>query len=118
MTAAVLPNVGATISTPIAALLVLTPIALGEALSTLPDAMRALARSQASAVRLRTLPDQEPAVGACGVHPLDTKAGIPSSISVSELTTSWGGAAPPVGPMDLQVEPGTRLAITGPNGSG
>ncbi len=118
MTAAVLPSVGATISTPIAALLVLTPIALGEALSTLPDAMRALARSQASAVRLRTLLDQEPAVGACGDHPLDTKAGMPSSIFVSELTTSWGGAAPPVGPMDLQVEPGTRLAITGPNGSG
>jgi ATP-binding cassette subfamily C protein CydC len=118
MTAMVLPSVGATISTPIAALLVLTPIALGEALSTLPDAMRALARSQASAVRLRTLLDQEPAVGTCGVHPLDTKAGMPSSISVSELTTSWGGAAPPVGPMDLQVEPGTRLAITGPNGSG
>jgi len=118
MTAVILPGVGVTISTPVAALLVLTPIALGEAFSTLPDAMRALARSQASAVRLRLLLDQEPAVKAAGILPLESQGGMPSLISVSRLTTAWAGTAPQVGPMDLQVEPGTRLAITGPNGSG
>jgi len=118
MTTVILPGVGTTISTPVAALLVLTPIALGEALSTLPDAMRALARSRASAVRLRTLLDQEPAVGDSGADHLDSKPGMPSPISVSELTAAWAGTAPQVGPVSLSVEPGTRLAITGPNGCG
>jgi ATP-binding cassette subfamily C protein CydC len=118
MTAAILPGVGTAISTPVAALLVLTPIALGDALSTLPDAMRALARSQASARRLRTLLDQRPAVRAAGVHPLETTPGMPPPISVSELTAAWSGNVPHVGPLDLRVEPGARLAITGPNGCG
>ena len=118
MTAAVVPGVGTTISAPVAALLILTPIALGDAFSTLPDVARALARSQASAVRLHTLLDQQPAVSATGVLPREAAAGIPPDISVSTLTASWSGAAPQVGPLDLQIRPGTRLAITGPNGCG
>ncbi len=118
MTVAVVPSVGTTISTPVAALLVLTPIALGDAFSNLPDAMRALARSRASAFRLRTLLDQSPAVRATGVLAPETTTGMSPLISVSELTAAWAGAAPQVGPIDLRLEPGTRLAITGPNGCG
>ena len=123
MTAAILPGVGTTISTPVAALLLLTPIALGDAFSTLPDAIRALARSQASAVRLHTLFDQQPAVRATGVRPygihsLDDTAGMPELISLHELTAAWSGTVPQVGPLNLQIQPGTRLAITGPNGCG
>jgi thiol reductant ABC exporter CydC subunit len=123
MTAVVLPGAGTTISTPVAALLVLTPIALGDAFSTLPDAVRALARSQASAVRLAALLDQRSAVAATGVQRLETPAGMPPRICVSALTAAWSGTAPEVGrpqvgPLDLQIQPGTRLAITGPNGCG
>ena len=123
MVAAILPVVGKTISTPVAALLVLTPIALGDALSTLTDAVRALARSQASAVRLRNLLYQEPAaraikVPAADLGRLENAAGSPPLIAVRDLTAAWSGTTPQVGPLDLQIEPGTRLAITGPNGCG
>jgi len=118
MAGAILPGIAATISTPVAALLVLTPIALGDALSTLPDAVRALARSQASAVRLHTLLEQEPAVSAVGVQPLETAAGVCPNLSVRELTAAWSGATPQVGPLDLDVPARTQLAITGPNGCG
>ena len=118
MTAAILPGIGKTISTPVAALLVLTPIALGDAISTLPDATRALARSQASAVRLHTLLDQAPAVATTGTQPLAATPAIPPRIAVNALTAAWSGTTAQVGPLDLQIEPGTRLAITGPNGCG
>jgi ABC-type transport system involved in cytochrome bd biosynthesis fused ATPase/permease subunit len=39
-------------------------------------------------------------------------------ISVTGLTAAWSGTVPQVGPLDLQVVPGQRLAITGPNGCG
>jgi len=118
MTVTILPGVGTTIATPVAALLVLTPIALGDAFSTLPDTVRALARSQSSAVRLDRLLEQEPAVIATGVQPLETTPGIPPTISLGRLTAAWAGAVPQVGPLDLQIQPRVRLAITGPNGCG
>jgi ATP-binding cassette, subfamily C, bacterial CydC len=118
MTAAILPGVGTAISTPVAALLVLTPIALGDALSALPDAMRALARSQAGARRLRALLDQQPGVQATGVQPLESTPGMPPLISVTDLTAAWSGAVAQVGPLALRVAPGARLALTGPNGCG
>jgi thiol reductant ABC exporter CydC subunit len=118
MTAAILPDIGKTITTPVAALLVLTPIALGDAISTLPDATRALARSQASAVRLHTLLDQAPAVATNRTQPLTATRATPPHIAVNALTAAWSGTTAQVGPLDLQIEPGTRLAITGPNGCG
>ncbi|MEP7191713.1 MAG: thiol reductant ABC exporter subunit CydC [Actinomycetota bacterium] len=118
MTIVILSAVGTTISTPVAALLVLTPIALGDAFSTLPDVVRALARSQASAIRLTTLLDQKPAVSEAGTGPMEAPAGIPPQLCLTALTAAWSGAVPDVGPLDLAIPPGTRLAITGPNGCG
>ena len=118
MVVAIRPDVGESISTPVAALLVLTPIALGDAFSTLPDVVRALARSQASARRLAGLLEQQPAVSAIGAQPLHGTADMPPGITLSAVTAAWTGSTPQVGPVDLQILPRTRLAITGPNGCG
>jgi ABC-type transport system involved in cytochrome bd biosynthesis fused ATPase/permease subunit len=59
--------VGADVGGPVAALLVVVPVALGDALAPLADAMRALARAQGSADRLQSLLDQQPAVAAAVV---------------------------------------------------
>ncbi|XVX20704.1 thiol reductant ABC exporter subunit CydC [Actinomycetota bacterium] len=56
------PSVGTTLSRPVAALLLLIPLALGEITAPLPEAMGALARSRAAAARLQALVTQEPAV--------------------------------------------------------
>jgi len=118
MAAAIAADVGSTINAPVAALLVLTPIALGDAFSTLPDVARALARSQASGVRLGTLLGQQPAVSATGAQSLEATTGMPPSLSVQDLTAAWSGSTPQVGPLDLNIPARTRLAITGPNGCG
>jgi len=118
MAVAIAADVGSGITTPVAALLVLTPIALGDAFSTLPDVARALARSQASAVRLRALLGQRPAVRADGTNTLAATAGTPPNLSVQDLTAAWSGSTPQVGPLNLNVPARTRLAITGPNGCG
>jgi len=118
MVVAIRPAVGESISTPVAALLVLTPIALGDAFSTLPDVVRALARSQASALRLAGLLEQQPAVSATGAQPLRSTADMPPGITLSAVTAAWTGSTAQVGPVDLQILPRTRLAITGPNGCG
>lgn len=133
------------VSTPVKALLVLTPVAVSEAITPLVDAMRALARARGSEHRLTALLDLAPAVadkagraqdgthpGHDGTHPAqDGTAGATtqptayargddtdSDIETRALTASWTGERTDLAPTDLDVPPGTRLAIVGPNGSG
>lgn len=58
------PWVAVGLPTPLAALLVLTPVALGEVVGGVPDAVGALARAQAAGRRLDAILDQPPAVAA------------------------------------------------------
>lgn len=64
--ALVLPWVRLGMPTPIAAMIVLVPIALGDVVGTVPDAVGALARAQAARRRLDALLDQRPAVAQAG----------------------------------------------------
>ena len=132
--------------TPVRALLVLAPVATGEALGVLTDATRALARARACAARLDELLDQEPAVvppptlhnpgvvqgsgpstlqnprvlqgsGSRG-EPRAPRAPRAPRIELRGLTAGWVDGRTDLGPVDLTVEPGEHIAITGPNGSG
>jgi thiol reductant ABC exporter CydC subunit len=114
------------VSAPVKALLVLTPVAVSEAITPLVDAMRALARARGSEHRIDALLDLEPAVADVPGHAHDaagpTRPGHTayacSDVETRALTASWTGARADLTPTDLDVPAGSRIAITGPNGSG
>lgn len=100
---------------PFAALLLLTPLALGDVVGLIPDAVGSFARSAAARDRLQALLTQEPAVAARGTH--GVADGAPT-IELDDVTASWTGARTDTGPHTLTIAPGEHLAITGPNGCG
>lgn len=131
--AAILVLVGATtvvaavltrdLSVPIAVkgLLVLTPVAVVEAFQPLVEAVRASARARAASARLDGLLDQEPAVSDsphARTRPLSGPRTDGIRLELTEARASWDGVTTAVGPVDLVLEPGTRLLVTGPNGGG
>lgn len=102
------------------ALLVLTPIALGDAVGVLTDATRAQARARASARRVSALLDQDPAVVDTSPerrHSADPGAGVPA-IELRGVSAGWTDDAVHLAPLDLDLPPGVKLAVTGPNGAG
>jgi thiol reductant ABC exporter CydC subunit len=126
------------VSTPVKALLVLTPVAVSEAVTPLVDAMRALARARGSEHRIDALLDLTPAVAdeaavdavpaaedvpghaddpAAGTRPGHT-AYASSDVRTRALTASWTGDRTDLAPTDLDVPAGSRVVVTGPNGSG
>lgn len=108
-------------SAAVAALLVLVPLALGDALADLTDATGSFARSQASSARLASLLGQRPAVR--GVDAAAATLRPVPRLELRAVTASWQedpalGALPDLGPIDLVVIPGERLAVVGPSGCG
>ena len=101
---------------PVRALLVLTPVVTGEVIGVLTDAPRAYARARASARRLEGLLAQDPAVvdGGGAAFEIDD---VPT-VTTRDLTASWTGARPHLGPLDLDLAPGDHVHVSGPNGSG
>ena len=94
----------------------LTPLALADVVAALPDAAVRLLTALPSAHRLRELerreaPVTDPATGS-GATP-------PTTVAARELAVRWPGApSDAVRDVDLTLSPGTRLALTGPSGSG
>ncbi|XAS76662.1 thiol reductant ABC exporter subunit CydC [Dermatophilaceae bacterium Sec6.4] len=103
------------IAAPFAALLVLGPIALTDILGSIPDAVGALARGQAARRRLDVITGQTPAVHDNGRQIVIS---TPAALELSGITASWTDGPPQINGVDLRVEPGEHLAITGPNGVG
>jgi len=103
---------------PIAALLVVVPVAVGDALAPLVDTMRYLARAQGSAVRLEGLLDQEPAVSDSAAAVADGIRSCGRRVDLDGVAASWTGKGEQLAPTDLHLRPGQRVAVVGPNGTG
>ena len=135
----------ADVSAPVSALLVVVPVATGDALAPLAEAMRSFARAEGSAERLDELLDQTPAVAADGRAPLPaasepTEPSEPSEptaapaparpvttetadtaaphLALRGVSASWTGARADLPATDLDLPPGRRVAVVGTNGSG
>jgi thiol reductant ABC exporter CydC subunit len=108
---------GADVSGPVAALLVVVPVAVGDALAPLAEAMRALARADGSSARLDALLHQSPAVS----DPAEPDVAPTSShphLRLESVSASWTGERADLPPTSLDLPPGRRVAIVGANGSG
>ncbi|MFJ6043101.1 thiol reductant ABC exporter subunit CydC [Brachybacterium paraconglomeratum] len=97
-------------------ILLLLPLSSFEAATALPAAATQHARSRAAAERLDVL------IGEGGEG--DDSAPVPAerpataTLTARDLTAGWSAEAPCVRGLDLDLAPGTRLAVVGPSGSG
>lgn len=103
------------LDTPLAAMLVFMPLALGDVLGLIPDAVGALARGVAAKNRLRTLLDQQPAVSSNAHDPVPSVA---PALALEGVTASWTDDAVHLAPIDLTIRPGEHVTVTGTNGVG
>ncbi|NHN57214.1 thiol reductant ABC exporter subunit CydC [Calidifontibacter sp. DB0510] len=103
------------LAAPVAALLVFLPLALGDVLGLVPDAVGALVRARVARRRLVGLVDQEPAVADVARERLTPAA---PTLRLVDATASWTGAAEHLPPTTLTLAPGEKVLVTGANGSG
>jgi thiol reductant ABC exporter CydC subunit len=105
------------LSTVLLAVVVLTPLAVFDAVSGLPAAAARLATARAALGRVFGLLDQpdpvtEPAVPAAMPAP-------PYRLELTGVSARWTADGPDVvHGIDLKLEPGQRIAVIGPSGSG
>ncbi|WP_193614236.1 thiol reductant ABC exporter subunit CydD [Nocardioides lijunqiniae] len=102
------------LSGPMAALLVLVPLALAEPAATVADAGAVSARTDAAATRLRQLDRRTPAVRDTVGRPLPAS----SEVALRAVSVGWDQDRPCVEGLSLDLPPGARVAVTGPSGSG
>lgn len=104
------------LTAPIAALLVLGPLALTDVLATVPDAIGAAARGRWAHDRLRRLTGQPPAVqdteDATSIRTGSTE------IWLHDVRASWAAGTTALAVDDFQLRSGERVSVTGPNGAG
>lgn len=110
-------SAGGLLSAPLAALVVLTPMALAEAWTGLPEVFGHRARAGAAARRLQAVLGQRPAV----IEPEHVAEEQTSGarLELDQVSARWQQTAyPDLAPVDLDLAPGDRVVLTGPNGSG
>jgi ATP-binding cassette subfamily C protein CydC len=102
------------------AVLVLTPLALHEVLSTLPAAALVWRRSRVALQRVREVLTAPPVGSPDRVlsGSADARPDDEPGIEITGLTAGWPGRAPAVVGLDLQVTAGETVALVGPSGVG
>ncbi len=106
--------VSSSLSAPLAALLILLPLALAEVLTPLAEAGATSVRTAAAEDRLRRLAHTAPAVR-------DTVSLAPPTsygLEVHRMSARWEREAPTTTETSLVVRPGERVAVVGPSGCG
>jgi len=104
----------AQLSGPMAAMLVLLPLALHDVLATLPEAASTGVRTQAARQRLAALEELTPAVTEPARPLLPT---APCDVLLQSATLGWTDRAV-VRDLDLELPAGRSLGIVGPSGCG
>ncbi|MCA0252436.1 MAG: thiol reductant ABC exporter subunit CydD [Actinobacteria bacterium] len=98
------------------AVLVLTPLALHEALANLIASAQTHTRARAALDRVSEVLDAPP-VGAGDRTDTGGHVDRPS-LTLTGLTAGWPGNQPVVADLDLRVAPGEKVALVGPSGIG
>jgi ABC-type transport system involved in cytochrome bd biosynthesis fused ATPase/permease subunit len=96
--------------------LVLTPLALHEALSTLVQAAQTNTRAKTALARVEAVLDTAP-IG-CGDLPAQADPVADPGVSLHGLKAGWPGQQPVVEGLDLELAGGERVALVGPSGVG
>jgi ATP-binding cassette subfamily C protein CydCD len=104
------------VSAPVAALLVLLPLALHEVVGPLADAGALQVRVAAADRRLADLASLEPVVSDPAFPTAVPSDAVPG-VRLRQVTAGWG-ESPALRDLDLDLAPGTRLGVVGPSGSG
>lgn len=99
------------------AVLVLTPLALHEAMSGLAQAAQTLTRAKSALARVIAVLD-EPPVGRGDAAVAVAEPGVAGTLTVAELSIGWPGQAPVAQGLAFEVSPGEAVAVVGPSGSG
>lgn len=98
------------------AVLVLTPLALHEALSNLVQAAQVNTRAQAALARVEEILDAEP-VGAGDLPSLPEPVAEPG-LSLQDLSVGWPGQDPVQTGLNLELARGEIVGLVGPSGIG
>jgi len=107
-------HLAGTLSGPMLALLVLTPLALADVALPLADAGALSVRTEAATARLDALARTEPAVR----DPEHPAAVATSEVDVRGARARWDDEAPLTAPATFDLRPGDRVGVVGPSGSG
>ncbi len=97
-------------------ILLLLPLSSFEAATALPAAATQHARSRAAAERLDALIGEGGEGDGSALVPAERPA--TASLTARDLTAGWSPDAPCIRGLDLDLAPGSRLAVVGPSGSG